>query len=102
MKLRLVRDASGSPSWTCTLAIPAAIVLTGRILIGGFAIDFGHWKMAIGPADTTTVLALASYLGFFAQRDITRRIWGDKTADRDGGGPRTAASVSPGVATEQP
>ena len=69
MKLRLVRDSTGSPSWTCTLAIPAAIALTGRVLIGGFSIKFAHWEMAVTAADSTVVLALVSFLGFFAQRD---------------------------------
>jgi len=67
--MRLVRDSSGSPSWTCTLAIPAAILLTGRILVGGFSLKLANWEMAITTADSTVVLALASFLGFFAQRD---------------------------------
>lgn len=77
--IRLVRDSTGQPSWTCTLAIPAAIALTTRILVGGFAIEFARWKMAISPADSGTVLALATFLGFFAQRDLVRRMWSPST-----------------------
>ena len=83
--MRLIRDSRGGPSWTITLGVPVAVVLTIKFALGGIA--WGTWAMAsIDPL--AYVGGITAVFTFIAQREfISKKNGGNgygnsHTADR--------------------
>lgn len=66
--MTLVKDSRGRPSWTLTLAIPAAVLITLRYLLGGVAVDaLGATLTVVSGAEYA--LAVGVWLAFFGYRE---------------------------------
>lgn len=71
---RLVRDSSGKPSWTHTLAVPCAVLTFAKWLAAGVSFKHGDFSIVVPELSASdAVMMLGVWLAFLGQRDWAER-----------------------------